>query len=249
MKTVMRQIDVCVVAGRRPELLRTTLESFERNLFRNFRIARFIVNIDPIFGSAEDETACLDVIRAFAKSATVSTPTVPNFASAVGRNWEQTTSDVILHLEDDWVLKKQVLDDDVAWFDKDEYVGQISFNHANKNWDARKRGHFAYARRRLKVFGLPTPFKTRFPVFTTSPGFLRGTFAREAARLLHPAFDPEKQFYKSVNPSLEAYVMPFKNRVIGDLNDYHIVDIGREWRNQRNVQKTMVNWQSQWVGG
>ena len=64
---------------------------------------------------------------------------------------------------------------------------------------------------------------------------------------MDPAFDPEKQFFKGVNPTLEAYVSKFRNKVIGEIGDYHIVDIGREWRDRRNIQKTMVGWQSQWV--
>ena len=49
------KIDVCMVAGRRPDLIQTTLDSFNANLFRNFTVDRFIVNIDPVFGSDDDQ--------------------------------------------------------------------------------------------------------------------------------------------------------------------------------------------------
>ena len=52
------KIDVCMVAGRRPDLIQTTLDSFNANLFRNFTVERFIVNIDPVFGSDDDQARC-----------------------------------------------------------------------------------------------------------------------------------------------------------------------------------------------
>jgi hypothetical protein len=43
-------IDVTLVAGSRPCLLRRTLESFSESLLCNFSLQRVVANVDPIFG-------------------------------------------------------------------------------------------------------------------------------------------------------------------------------------------------------
>lgn len=242
----MRSIDVCLVAGRRPELLRATLESFERGLFRNFRICRFIVNIDPIFGSDEDLRNCISVIRDLANDALITTPETSGFAAAVIRNWGMTTSDVIFHLEDDWLLHRAITSEDIAPFDNDPSLGQISLNAKEKNWDTRLKGDVAYRRRHFRLFGIPTPFRRKMPIFSTSPSFLRGSFARTAAGLMDPTFDPEKQFYRQVNAPLEAFVASYKNKVLGNGPDFPAIDIGRDWRDQRNIEKLVVDSKSVW---
>lgn len=242
----MRLIDVCVVAGRRPELLRATLESFELGLFRNFQIAQMIVNIDPLFGSDQDLRDCIGVIREFASDALISTPETPGFAAAVISNWKATTSDIVFHLEDDWLLHRAIATEDIAPFDNDPWLGQISLNAKEKNWDTRLKGDVAYRRRHVRLFGIPTPFKHKIPIFSTSPSFLRGSFARTAAGLMDPAFDPEKQFFREVNLPLEAFVARYKNKVLGDGPDFPVSDIGRDWRDQRNIQKLVVDSKSVW---
>ena len=80
------KIDVCMVAGRRPDLIQTTLDSFNANLFRNFTIDRFIVNIDPVFGSDDDQARCREIIHSFFPTAQISEPAEPRFCAAVKRN-------------------------------------------------------------------------------------------------------------------------------------------------------------------
>lgn len=241
------KIDVCLVAGRRPDLIRATLDSFNAKLFQNFTVGRFIANIDPIFGSVDDQARCIEVIRSFFPAAHISEPAEPGFCAAVKRNWAATEADVIFHLEDDWLLHRTIAPPDIAEFETVPRIGQICFNHAQKRWDVRNRGPFEFGRRRKKIMGFPTPFRTRRPRFTTSPGFLRGSFARACAALMDEKFDPEKQFFKGVNQPLEAFSDAYLNMVIGDAPDYMITDIGRAWRLHRGIEKSLVDCQSVWV--
>lgn len=50
----MTNIDVTLICGRRPTLLGQTLESFSEKLFKNFKINRVVVNIDPFGGDVSD---------------------------------------------------------------------------------------------------------------------------------------------------------------------------------------------------
>jgi hypothetical protein len=243
----MLEIDVCLVSSRRPLLLRQTLKSFEQNLFRNFSIRRMIVNIDPIFGTETDHRECVRLIREYDPEAIITEPSAPGFCLAVKRNWLASEADIILHIEDDWLLLKPVTQEDIACLQNHCDIGQVCFNHANKNWPVRQKGPACYGRRRLTLLGLPTPLRVRRPIFTTSPSFLRGSFARSCAKLMDTSFDPEKQFFKGVNLPLERFVAPYLNIVIGEKPDYFIFDIGRDWRSNQSIEKKFVNWQSVWT--
>lgn len=239
-------VDVCLVAGRRPDLIQATLDSFNENLFQNFTIGCFIANIDPVFGTQDDQARCREIIRSFFPDARISEPAEPGFCAAVKRNWAVSEAEVMLHLEDDWLLNRPVTPADISGF-QDPRVAQICFNHANKRWPVSTKGPFVFGRKRRRFLGLPTPFRTKAPQFTTSPSFLRGSFARKCAALMDENFDPEKQFFKGVNEPLEDYISPYLNMVLGEGPDYMIVDIGRDWRSERGIQKSLVNKQSVWV--
>lgn len=237
------KIDVCIVAGRRPDLLRRTLTSFSQNLFRYFDIQRIIANIDPIFGSEADHQECVDLICSYDADAEITSPKEPGFCSAVVSNWSRSSAPIVLHLEDDWLLNRAITEDHLEPFFHKPLIAQIAFNHAYKNWDRDKKGSYCYQRRAVPLLPL---IKSKFPVFTTSPSFIRGDFARTAATLMDVNYDPEKQFMRRVNPQLERFVVQYRNYIIGDIGDFYITDLGREWRETRGIEKSIVNAQSYW---
>ena len=241
------EIDVCLVATRRPHLLAQTLSTFDDGLFRHFQIRRIIANIDPLFGAEDDQRECVALIRRYDPDAIITQPEEAGFAAAVARTWAASTADIILHLEDDWLLKRQVDPTDLEAMVTDRRVGQISFNHAGKDWSQRRKGHYCYTRgRRYTVFGVRVPFKHRVPLFLTAPSFFAGEFARCSATFMNPNFDPEKQFCRGLNPLLEAYVRPFRNLILGENPDFYIEDTGRAWREKRGIVKHLVEGQSSW---
>ena len=242
-------IDICIVATRRPDLLSQTLASFNEKLLCNFEINRFIVNIDPLFGTVVNEAECIRLVRSYDPDAIVSRPESAGFAVAVATTWAASTTGIILHLEDDWLLRRPVTQEDIRVLTDDRTIGQVSFNHANKNWSIRRKGPYCYIRRRRMLFGWSTPLKRKLPLFLTAPSFVDGAFARRAAALLDPRFDPEKQFCRGLNPALEAWVAPFQNRILGEGPDFYIQDIGRQWRESRNIGKSLVEGQSYWHVG
>ena len=241
------ELDVCLVTTRRPDLLAQTLDTFDEGLFKHFRIRRIIANVDPLFGTADEQRECVALIRRYDPDAIITQPSDAGFAAAVARTWAACTTDIILHLEDDWLLKRPVHPTDLEEMVVDRRVGQTSFNHAGKDWSQRRKGRFCYTRGgRYTAFGVRLPFKQRVPLFLTAPSFLAGEFARCAATLMNPNFDPEKQFCRGLNPLLEAYVRPFKNLILGKNPDFYIEDIGRAWRERRGIVKHLVDGQSSW---
>lgn len=244
----MLGMDLCITAGRRAGLLADTLHSFEQNLFRHVRVERVIANIDPVFGDESDLHAVQAVLRAFFPQAEIRVPAVPDFCESVKGNWERTQAALVFHLEDDWLLNEPIDIGAVQERFAHPLVMQVALHHKEKNWDIARRGEAHTTRRRLRIGGLSLPLKRRFPVFTTSPAFLRGEFARGSAALMDCRFDPEKQFYRGVNPPLERYVRPYRSLLYAGTQPYLITDTGRQWRDARGIAKTFVNHASVWSG-
>ena len=240
----MVSFDLCIIASRRPDLLATTLESFCARVFSHLVPERVFVNLDPIFGTEDDHAAVISVIRQHFPAATIFEPETPGFGAAVKRAWSATQADYVFHLEDDWVAKADVGEEVFLPFG-DSRIRQVSF-HRNENWDLRKKGHFHQKRDHIRLFGVRLPFYRTIPQFTTSPSILNGEFARNAAFLMDPSRDPEKQFYSAVNEELERFAKPFRNYVFSPSGVPVIRDIGIEWREARGLRKTIKNATSTW---
>jgi hypothetical protein len=240
------ELDLCVVAGRRPDLLGQTLDSFAASVFCNFNIRNVFVNIDPIFGDAQDEAACVACIKAHFPEAEIFTPPTPGFAAAVQRLWTATKSDYVFHLEDDWIALRKLGEETLEPFG-DPTVMQVSFHTADQNWDIDRKGHLHRRNEYASLLGIKIPLFKTFPKFTTSPSILRGGFARSAAAEMDASRDPEKQFYSGVNPELESLAAPHKNYIFSPDQVPVIRDIGREWRDRRRIKKVIKNAKSNWV--
>ena len=239
------KIDICLVAGRRSELLLRTLQSFEALVFRHFDIANCYANIDPIFGDAEEGDKTAAVVRSFFPDADIRTPETPNFCVAVKHIWSASRSDFVLHLEDDWVVNEDLTAQQILPLFDDPSIKQVSLNNFHKQWNF-KKGPFHHNRRRHKFMGLRFKSGPTFPCFTTSPSFLRGDFARASSTLMDQKFDPEKQFYSDLNMELQSFVKPYRNFIYGDGKPFIITDIGRDWRDEHKIDKTFENGASVW---
>ncbi|WP_426230675.1 glycosyltransferase family 2 protein [Pararhizobium sp. DWP3-4] len=239
-------IDLCIVLGRRPDLLQRTLESFERDVFPNFVFQNVFVNIDPIFGTEQDERDCMHLVKLCFPSAHFFRPEKPGFCAAVKRLWSHTLSDYVFHLEDDWVALDR-LDKQLMEPFHDPHVMQVSFHTADQHWDIARKGHLHQRNEYARVFGVNIPLFRKFPKFTTSPSVLRGDFARQAAGLMDETRDPEKQFYSGVNAPLERLAKPNKNFIFSPQQKPVIRDIGREWRDNCRIKKVVQDATSIWV--
>ncbi|MES2817175.1 MAG: hypothetical protein V4720_19890, partial [Pseudomonadota bacterium] len=83
--------------------------------------------------------------------------------------------------------------------------------------------------------------------FSTSPGVFEGNFLREAARRMKPGLDPEKQFFRQINPELEAHALPRRCMFLrGIARRELIVDIGREARAAQGLVKLYEKGASVW---
>lgn len=242
------EIDVCIIAGRRPELLQQTIESFRARLFDHFTVARLLVNIDPVFGGPAEERACVEILRAFRPDVSITTPAAANFCRAVAGTWARSGARYLLHLEDDWLINEPFGPADLEAGFRDPRVRQLSFLARERGWRDTHGDGCDWRRRRVRLFGLRLPFTRSIPRFTTSPSFIEGDFARAAAALLDDRYDPEKQFSIGVNPPLERLARRHLNRIVSGREGFLITDTGRDWRAARGIEKQTRDGKVIWTG-
>jgi len=99
------RIDIVTTALCRPDLLDLTYRTFFGRLLGLPRV-RIIINVDPLgYGSAAD---CVKVASKFSSEICWRCPKTPGFMSAVQWCYNQAESEIVLHLEDDWFLKRRL---------------------------------------------------------------------------------------------------------------------------------------------
>lgn len=243
-KSTQNRLDIALICGRRPTLLKLTLASFSQHVFKNFEIGTVFANIDPFCGRAEDGEACREIILQHFPTAEITMPETAGFAAAVRRNWCKTKSDYVFHLEDDWIALEDIAPDQIfPLFTK--RVSQVSLKSEQKK--RQRSDEFHFVTKRKKALGI-TVKKTIVPFFATSPCFMTGAFARESGKLMDPNLDPEKQFSDGRNRDLLNYASGFLNRLyFGETSDDVIKDIGREYREESGLVKNIENGQSVWT--
>jgi hypothetical protein len=212
-----------MVATRRPELLAPTLASFHENLFSHVPVRRFFLNIDPLWGSEEEDAAVERLARGYFPNVEITRPARPSFGAAVQRMWSKPETEWFLHLEDDWLLTLRLGHRRLRSAMRDPALAQINLCHWG--WDTRLKRPAAYS---------------------SGPAFRRAQFAKEVAALLNPELDPEKQL--SENAALAAYVAKWRFRYYGGVfTRRSMKDIGRTWREQRGIRKETVAGTSIWT--
>lgn len=236
-------LDITLVAGARPDLLQSTLNSFQSNVFQNFLIRNVYVNIDPIFGGEDERRDCVAIVRDFFPNACLSLPESGSFGRAVKHLWSSTDDAHVLHLEDDWIVNDAVLPENVfPYFD--DTTGMITPSPDPKQ---KVGGDFAYITRRKRILGFEV-FRKQVNAYGTSPRFFRPGLAKKFGNLLKAKYDPEKQVYKNKNWPLAWAHQPWKCRMLFTRDGQPLItDIGRPWREMRAIRKVDHGGYATWV--
>ncbi|WP_162787211.1 hypothetical protein [Notoacmeibacter marinus] len=238
-------IDVTIVSGARPTLLKRTIESFAEGLFRYFPIQTAYVNIDPFEGGPDEVAECSQIVREHFSDVRLRTPGSPGFAAAVKWLWSNVQAPYALHLEDDWLLNELVRPQQIAPLFSDQ-IRQIAFIHKDKQWRFKSRIHLKSERVRLFGISMGRRLLRNRPLFTTSPAFVEREFANKCSGLMLENLDPEKQLYSHRHPTLSNYTSNYHCYLYGDFKKFIITDIGRDHRKTVGLNKGFENGQSVW---
>jgi len=245
---MQHSMDLVMICGRRPSLLAQTLDSFGAKVFGHFTFANVIANIDPFMGDDADGDACADLLRAaFPPERTalhIFRPETPGFAAAVQRAWRATSSDFVFHLEDDWTAREDITPQPFFDLMAPPDVQAVTLVCATKHTRGLPQQTYRRITRSPRGYILKDEL---INAFSTSPGMFKGPFLRAAAELLNPAFDPEKQFYKGLNPALEELALPYRCMFLRGASQREAIDdIGRDYRDQLGLKKALVDGQAVW---
>lgn len=219
-------LDVCVVAINRPNLLDSTLNSFTKNILSEWPNRRLIMNVDPMPNSVNKD----DFIRIgmkYFESGIIRFTDKGDFSNAVKWTWSNSKADIIFNLEDDWLcfsLAKRRFIESVFQFSSCVQI-RLPKRHQLKLFDNSTSG------------------------FSLNPSFIIGDWARRIAKQLESKLDPEKQirhklanitYYNKTIPSFDIYRSMTKLPMI--------YDTGAIWkRNHRLEKKTGDNYEVTWV--
>jgi hypothetical protein len=218
-------MDVTMTATRRPDLVSITLASFQKMLFDRLPVRTFYLNIDPIWGTVQQGQEVETLAQKYFQSVVVRRPERSSYGGAVKWLWQQPQTDWFLHLEDDWIMTNPI---SLRTLSKQMASGPSQIKLAN--WSRLTR------LRKPVALGL-------CPLFSSSQ------FSKLAAAKMNPDLDPDKQFRNHTNKSLEEAASGHYAVYFGGMfTPCSILDIGRDWRQDRKIEKQIVNGSSIWTG-
>ena len=224
------RIDITTTATLRPQLLDRTYDSFKKRLFKNKHECRAIINIDPI----GEKCSYRDVVKVAKKhfnDVIYNVPDEPSFPKAWIWCWKQVEADYVFHLEEDWLLLRDVdIDHMIGILQENKKIAALRMAKMDINslhfFSSKyvQRDGYLLALNRKKSFG-------------GNPQLVRGDFVKATRSLMIDDRNPEKQF-RAGTPVVFTVVSRWDYAVYGKLGDRMLVeDIGRTWRRRHNFEK------------
>ena len=232
----MELVDITLLSGSRPELLKQTLSTFSEKIFLNFSIGNVYVNIDPHGGGLSEQKKCSSVVKKFFPDAQINLTAKPNFSKAVCYLWKKPKSKYFLHLEDDWIALSPIFQKSIDnLFVKKVKQVQIVKPRIEQSLLSRNRW------RPYSISPLYLPNFKR-PSFATSPSFIESDFANKVALRINNSLNPEKQMFNGMNPELENFCRKYASTaLVRWWQPPKIKDIGRDWLMENGIENTIIN--------
>jgi hypothetical protein len=215
---IIDKIDVVMTATIRPEIIDLTLQSFKMKFLYQFREVRLVVNIDPIGDDSYTQQDVIDVCKKYFDNLVCNTPADASFPQAVKWCWEQVRSDYFFHLEDDWLLKKDINKNTICSYFDDSSVKSVRLYLSNNNKLLFEHGY-------VLSNG-----------FSLNPSMIKTSFIKDLLISFDDNKDPEKQYGYLTNCGATKFL------AYGSKDDgYFTIDIGKKWRKLRNFSKPNIS--------
>jgi len=208
-------IDITTSATVRPGILQRTLSSFRDNILNDNHVYRLIINVDPAGEKGKTANDVLEVAKSHFDHVVSRTPESPCFAGAVIWCWSQVESDIVFHLEDDWVMLRPI--------DLDKMLRTIAeFNHFDS---------FRLSKQNQKSGKRVKPFDH----ISLNPVFIRKRFIKKAIRHMSTGKNPEKQL-RIADSECGKFIKKTLHGVYVEQGLGAVVqDIGRKWMVKHGV--------------
>lgn len=213
-------IDITMTATIRPEILKTTLESFCQNMFTDRSKYRLIINIDPI-GEDTKPKYILYTAQKYFDNIVHRYSTESNFTKAMIWSWSQVQSDYVFNLQDDWRLLRPInIDDMIEILNTNPKLASLRLN---KNETPINNGD--------------TDF-TICPRISLNPILFKSEFIKGVVPLMSSSENPEKQLRPSLKSERGRFIREWEHGIyIKESRDRIVDDIGRKWMNKTIYKK------------
>jgi hypothetical protein len=211
-------LDITTTATIRPNLFYQTLKSFTDRLFVHQKEYRLILNVDPV-GEDVDPMEMVKVGKQFFDNVVYNIPDEPNFAQACKWCWENTETDFVFHLEDDWTLSRKIfISNMLSVITKNKNMMLLRLPKLNLEYI-----HPIYEKQNfIKQHKL-----------MLNPGIFRGDFIRDIASKMNIVDNPEKQLRRVFKLPSYQLAGVYCGIGAGEYIKHH----GREWQKHSRYKK------------
>lgn len=227
-------IEIATITVRRPEILDRTFKSFFDHCLHEHD-CRLVINVDNL-GTAELD----DVLKVAKKYFANVKSRYSNQANCMGAwkwTWQNTTADVVLWLEDDWILTRDIDLDDILDIMSSSDMGGLRLLKRDTRADEYRIGKCGNTQASMwwkdteSLFEITDAgIKSRFGI-TGNPCFYNGKLIRMLADKLDltSPFHPEK--FIRYSPDCANILMPYRYCAYAQPSQSPTVeDIGYDWR-------------------
>jgi len=238
------KIDITMTGTLRPHLLSQTLISIKENICRDeVDRYRLIINIDPI-GEDVPPSKVVKTAQKNFSNVIYNIPENPSFPKAVKWVWSQATAPYIFHIEDDWLINRQIDVDDMIRILRTNL--KLSSLRLYKLNTPPRKTIFTFNCRWFYKDGvyIAKDWKKQFGL---NPILIKKEFIRQALPRMVDDTNPEKQFRES-QQYMRPVIKKWQYGIYSKPGDPALVtDIGRKWINNTNFAKpntgTFLTWE------
>lgn len=158
-------LNITITTCRRHDILDVTLESFRKNLFKDYNKYNLFINIDPVGTSFQQEVE--DVVFKYHSNPVILSPKEASFPKAVKSLWKTCyeENDYNFHMEDDWLLLEEL-----------DLTDILKYLHLGK---------YDWVNLRASMKGYTTP--------SLGNGFSKIEYIKKIVKLMTDNVSPEKQ--------------------------------------------------------
>ena len=240
----MIKLDITMTATLRPEIISKTLNSIKTHIVGKDVEPRLIVNIDPI-GEQIRQKDILKVIEKNFSNVIYNFPKEPSFAKAVRWVWQQSESDFIFHIEDDWIFSKKILVSNmINILNKYRELSSLRLcKYRIPNCDVFKMFDSKW-RYNNDGFYVSDDWRRQFGL---NPILIRRKFLDEVLPRMVDNVNPEKQFRES-QEYMRDIIKKWKYAIYAQPGWSAVaIDIGRRWEGKKLYSKPKVGTFLTWV--
>jgi len=217
-------IDITMTAVIRPSILKRTLDSFCANMFTPEIIkkynCRLIINIDPI-GENFSQDYVYNIAKIYFKNTTILKPSVPSFAGAVIRCWENVDQKFCFHLEDDWILLTKIDVEKMIISLEENDIVSMRLNKEPSLIKHQQNINFIYHEK-----------------LSLNPTLFKSDFLKDIVGHMDSTLNPEKQLRVNAPGKRGEILRNVKHAIYtGSGNNKIVQDIGREWMKKTKFYK------------